>query len=465
MGAILLIQKATEVKVNIKPVMGILVHSDFWEGPCRGGIKEEMMPEAEMRSARVKFENYKQRFSQISGQANLLEPVFVPYDESFVVDEKIIAEIEKDLDKTDCLMVMNQRIPKIERFNKPVISWTHTVSAADTCAYLRSIGKEAWYPIDMKELNELIHLLWVRKAAQHTRVLVLTAGEAPTWGLLSNIRDTERLRSRYGIEIIKNPFTDIFKFMDTVTDEEAMPLTEKLYGHALENKVKPEFLINDVKYYLAAEKMLEKYSCNAFSTSCVELCRSRIPQERKFVPCITHTLFKDRGIPSACEEDLNALTAMIMLMYTAMRPAFMGNPLYESDEMFSLHHSVPCLKMNGFDTEDMSYSIYPFTGQGFGGKIQIDFAQSRSEEVTLARFNTFGDRMLLKTGNVLRSEYKEAYCSPYYYIQADDVRGYLHQMMNFGHHQALVFGNWRRQLYALSKIMGFEIVEGSGADL
>ena len=112
MGAILLIQKATEVKVNIKPVMGILVHSDFWEGPCRGGIKEEMMPEAEMRSARVKFENYKQQFSQISGQANLLEPVFVPYDESFVVDEKIIAEIEKDLNKTDCLMVMNQRIPK-----------------------------------------------------------------------------------------------------------------------------------------------------------------------------------------------------------------------------------------------------------------------------------------------------------------------------------------------------------------
>jgi hypothetical protein len=32
--------------------------------------------------------------------------------------------------------------------------------------------------------------------------------------------------------------------------------------------------------------MMEKYKCNAFSTACVELCRSRIPQNRKFVPCM-----------------------------------------------------------------------------------------------------------------------------------------------------------------------------------
>ena len=35
---------------------------------------------------------------------------------------------------------------------------------------------------------------------------------------------------------------------------------------------------------------------------------------------------KDEGIPSGCEEDLNALMAMLIMQYAANRPAFMGNP-------------------------------------------------------------------------------------------------------------------------------------------
>lgn len=455
-----MIKRAIDIKYNIKPLMGILVHSDFWEGPCRGGVREEMLPEAEMKAARQKFEACKQVLTQLIPEVNVLEPVFVPYDESFVVADSIVAEIEKDMPQTDCLMILNQRIPKIERFHKPLISFTHAVSAADTCAYLRSIGMEAWYAIDLQELNEQLHLLWVRKAVANTRVLILTAGEIPTWGLLSNIKDLEGLRSRYGVEIVKKPFTDIFRYMDEITDEEAEVLTEKLYQNAQENRVCKSFLASDVKYYLAAVRMMEFYGCNAFSTACVELCRSRIPQERKFVPCITHTLFKDAGIPSACEEDLNALMAMLVLSYTAARPAFMGNPLYESDEMISIHHSVPGLKMNGYDKPDMDYSIYPFTGQGFGGKIQIDFAQNETTDVTFGRFDPTGKKMLLTTGKVLKSKYTMAYCSPYYFIQVEDARRFLHTMMDFGHHQALIFGSWRETVRKLSGLMGFEVVEG-----
>lgn len=455
-----MIKKAMETKLNIKPVMGILVHSDFWEGPCRAGIKEEMMPDVEMENAQKRFEQWKQWLGQLSDEANVLEPVFVPYNESFVVDDEIVEKIEEDLYQTDCLMVMNQRIPKIERFNKPVISATHTVSAADTCAYLRSIGKEAYYGVDVKAINETIHLLWVRKAVSKTRALILTAGEIPTWGLLSNIKDLEGLRTNYGFEVVKKPFTDIFSYMDKVTDEDAKKLMETLYENAKENKVCREYLINDIKYYIAVKQMMSYYGCNAFSTACVELCKSRIPQERKFVPCITHTLLKDEGIPSACEEDLNALMAMTVMMYTAHRPAFMGNPLYETDEMISIHHCVPCLYMNGFGTDKLDYSIYAFTGQGFGGKIQIDFAQNESREVTIGRFDPFGKKLLLKTGKVLSSKYTETYCSPYYYIQVDDSQKYLQEMMNFGHHQALIFGNYTEMLKKAAAIMKFEIVEG-----
>ena len=116
--------------------------------------------------------------------------------------------------------------------------------------------------------------------------------------------------------------------------------------------------------------------------------------------------------------------------------------------------------MNGFDKPSLDYSIYSFTGQGFGGTIQIDFAQNAEDEVTLARFDPTGTRMLVKTGKVLRTEYRDYYCSPFYYLQMDDVRGYLHKMMDFGHHQALVFGNHIEKLRQLSQMMGFTLVEG-----
>ena len=97
-----MIKKAMVIRLKVKPLMGILVHSDFWEGPCRGGIREEMTPQAEMARAKKLFEQYQPLFQQLDPWVEVLEPVFVPYDESFVVEEKILQEIERDLPQTDC---------------------------------------------------------------------------------------------------------------------------------------------------------------------------------------------------------------------------------------------------------------------------------------------------------------------------------------------------------------------------
>jgi L-fucose isomerase-like protein len=206
--------------------------------------------------------------------------------------------------------------------------------------------------------------------------------------------------------------------------------------------------------------MMEFYQCNAFSTSCHELCTSEIPQNRKFTPCTCHSLLKDEGIPSGCEEDLNALMAMCIMQYAADRPAFMGNPNHETDELIRIHHAVPALCMNGYGTKPLSYKLWAFTGQGFGGKLQVDFAENHSNSVTLCRFNPAGDTMCMKIGEGIRSEYDDVYCSPYYFIKMDDARHFMHTLAGFGHHQVLIFGDYSKMLKDLSEIMHFNIVEG-----
>ncbi len=452
-------EKAMNQKLVVRPIVGCLTHSHFWEGPCRAGYAKDMTPEAEDAAATAAFEAAKAQLAQATPEIEMLSAVDARYDEKFVVPREVYAQIEEDMDRVDFFLCMNWRIPKLERYRKPVVIMQNGNEGIDFAAYCRSIGLEAYVCMDLADLNELAHLLWVRKVVAHTRALVLTHGSMPTFGLQSVIRDPELIRQRYGMEIVKLPFRDIFSYMDRVTDDEARPIAERIWGGALEQKVRKEWFINDIKYYLAAKRMMDDYDCNAFSTACHELCTSEIPQQRKFTPCTCHSLLKDEGYPSGCEEDLNALLAMTIMQAAAMRPAFMGNPNMETDDLLRIHHAVPALCMNGYGKKPLRYKLWAFTGQGFGGKLQVDFTENEEQYITLGRFNPMADTISVKRGEVLRSEFDEVYCSPYYYIKMDDARGFMHQLAGFGHHQVLIFGDYTRMLHQLGRVMGFKVME------
>ena len=453
-------EKAIQTKLIVRPIVGCLTHSHFWEGPCRAGYKKDMTPEAETAAADRAYAAAVEMLRGASDEIELLPAIDARYDEKFVVSRDIFEQIERDIDRVDFFLCMNWRIPKLERYRKPVVILQNGNEGIDFAAYCRSIGVEAYVAMDVRDLNEIAHCLWVRKAVANTRALVLTHGSMPPFGMQSLIRDPELIRQRYGMEIVKLPFRDIFKYMDEVTDDEARPIADRLLHGSMDTRVNKSWFINDIKYYLAARRMMDVYDCNAFSTACHELCTSEIPQNRKFTPCICHSIMKDEGIPSGCEEDLNALLAMTIMQYAANRPAFMGNPNHETDELLRIHHAVPALCMNGYGTRPLKYKLWAFTGQGFGGKLQVDFTENDSDSVTLGRFNPQADTMCVKVGKVLRSEYEEVYCSPYYYIEMNDVRRYMHNLAGFGHHQVLIFGDYMRMLKDIAAVMHFSILEG-----
>ena len=453
-------KKAMETKLVVRPVVGCLTHTHFWEGPCRAGRRENMTQEAESAAADQAFEAAVKMLEGAADEIEFLEPIDARYTENFVVGEDVFAKIEEDIEKVDFFLCMNWRIPKLERYNKTVVILQNGNEGIDFAAYCNSIGVEAFVAMDLKDLNEIAHNLWVRKAVASTRALVLTAGGLPTFGLQSLIRDPEIIRRRYGMEVIKLPFYDIIPYMDSITDEEARPIAAEIINGASDVLVNTDFFINDIKYYLAVKKMMDVYQCNAFSTACHELCTSEIPQNRKFTPCMCHSLLKGEGIPSGCEEDLNALLAMTIMQYAAFRPAFMGNPNMETEELMRIHHAVPALCMNGYGSRPLTYKLWAFTGQGFGGKLQVDFTENEQDEITLGRFNPQGDTMCVKVGKVIRSEYDEVYCSPYYYIQMDDARKFMHHLAGFGHHQVLIFGNYMEMLKNVAQVMHFNILEG-----
>lgn len=476
---------AMDVKVNLKPVFSSIVHTGWWEGPCRVGTVEEGAPEVERELAKKQFETWKKKLQDNidSTRCNILEPVYLEFNESFVVSDSEFAKLEKENDKTDIYLI-TYRVPGIEKLGKPVSMINLGPTSVDLVAYYTDIGLEAYMAHDFEEYNAVLTRLQVKKAVKNTSMLILSNTENVPVSVNSSISDLPGLFTRYGITNHRRPFKEVFDYIDkTPVDDEIKAQAKELIANAKKCNVTEEYLCNDLRMFHAVRKMLNDYQCNAFTIPCKELCACQLPQKYKVIPCMTHALNKDDRIPSACEEDINVLLAMIMMMYLTRKSIYMGNPvlvpagsktpeqlgmpkllekagLVFDHDVLEIHHAVPPRKMNGFDEKMQDYEIEHFTTQGWGSHYQIDMAEKKDQIVTFARFNRRGDKMIVARAKTLGCEFRPVYCSPAVYY---DVEGGVREFRNalayggYGHHLAVVYGDYVKDLQELGKVVGFEV--------
>lgn len=476
---------AMDVKVNVKPVFSNLVHTDWWEGPCRVGPREEGTPEYERRVGQVQFKLWEEelRANLDLSRCNLLEPAYLEFDESFVMRDTEFDKLTPDCHQVD-LYLITYRVPGIERLGKPISMINLGPTPIDLIAYYRDLGLEAYMAHDYEEYNRILTNLQVKKAVANTKILILSNCEQTPASVNTSCSDLVGLFKRYGIRNNRIDFRRIMKyFEDTPIDETIEKEAKDLLRDARKSEVKEEYVRNDLRLFHAVRRMMEDYDCNAFTIPCKELCASRLPQEYKFVPCMTHSLNKDDRIPSACEEDLAVWMAMMMMMYLTRQSVFMGNPVlvlkgsktleqlgmpklltqpgvtFDRD-VLEIHHAVPARRMRGYDKEPQDYELAPFTTQGWGTHYQVDMAETQGQVVTFGRFNRAGTKMMVAVGHTLGCEFRPVYCSPaVYYDVEGGAREFRQALANggYGHHQAIIYGDHVKELQELGKVIGFEV--------
>lgn len=475
---------AMDVTVNIKPVYANIVHSAVWEGPCRCGEAELLEPANERRSGRESFLLWQEELRRnLAPCARMLEPVYVEYDETFTVSQKQLERLEAEGNEID-LYLVRYRVPGIDRLGKPVSMIDTSCTAVDVVAFYHDRGLPAYLTHDFEEYNQLLAYLQVKKAIANTKILVLTAGEQVPFAVNSCCTDMRHLTERYGIRSIRLPLlsvTDYFEEGEDVSEE-----TDRIREKALSCKVPKNWMEQDVRYFHAVRRMMEHFDCNAFTTACKEFCATRVPAEYHVVPCLTHCLNKDDRIPSSCEEDINVLMAMMVFMYLAKKSVFMGNPalipagsqkcgelgiadmdperLYDED-LLEITHAVPGCKLDGFDAEELPFEIWNFTHEGWGSKVQVNMAQHEERTVTIGRFSRSGDRLIVTRGTVTGCRFNELGCSPSVFYTIKGGPCAFRQRLawgGYGHHLAVIYGDYIDQVWELGKIVGFEVERFEG---
>ena len=466
--------EAMNLRVRVKPVFFQLIHSGPYEGPCRVGTKELLSPEAERKRGRSAFKRFCDELeSRLTKEAEILKPEYIEWGDDWVIPEEALSRLDAEAHKVDLFLVSHlgglSQYPAItlaHRYRRPV-AMIGQVMNVDISAYLRARGMEGYAPLDLEELNHLISLLRVRKAVRSSRILIVTEGGLVPLGVVSSVWDPEIARRRLGVDYRCVPFEEVLREMDRLARSEegrrdADRIVDRLVKNAKEVSMRREYILRSVMFYLAAKSLMRRYGCNAFLIPCFEICATRIPEERKLTFCLTHTLLKDEGYPSACEGDLNVLLAMMILMYLSRKSAYMGNSYIvdKSENIMALHHDVPGIKMKGLSGPDLPYEIRSFTVGGWGATIRYDFSMDKGETVTMARFDPTVSRLLVVRGEIVGSAgVKEVGCSLRAYIKVRDVVDLFHKEADFGHHLAMVYGDYTRELRELADLMGFKVVE------
>jgi len=216
-------------------------------------------------------------------------------------------------------------------------------------------------------------------------------------------------------------------------------------------------LINGIKSYVVARKLLELEEADAITMDCL----GALGQTTVSLPCIAWSKMLDQGIPAACEADLGACVTHALVQLLFDRPGFQQDPVPETARqcLIGAHCSCPT-RLNGFDKRPEPFRIshhhgnrdaVPVTTWRLGQRVTI-------ADVLLAKeAGSANPQMVIGTGTVAENVAVPPHggCVVSVMLKLDTQPDLLSYP---GFHQLFFYGDFKRELLAYCKLFNLQPV-------
>lgn len=306
--------------------------------------------------------------------------------------------------------------------------------------------------IDLKDItkeriNCKIRAIRAKRGLQKTKALVI--GTLPSYSVTKSAWNPIYIMSRLGVTFHQLEMSRLWEEYRNVQREDIGGIIEedmKFIQEMLGPTMKQVDIVE--RLYLALKKLLKKKKANAITINC-----ATIP-DTDLVPCLPFGKLISEGIPAGCEADLNALSAMIVLMYISGKPAVMGNLWCNLDDnTITISH---CVVPSKLVKEGAPYILRDFHGSGKGvtgyGNLSL------GEHVTILAINPEISKFLIVKGITVSvedaKEKRGVQCRFSIDIEVENARRVADE--RFAHHHVLVYGDYVKEVQELANMLGLE---------
>ena len=275
-------------------------------------------------------------------------------------------------------------------------------------------------------------------------------------------RSPEEVKKRLGADVVavaEKTFDDLIHGADA----EAVRAEAERWTKGAKEVIEPnqEDIEKAARVSIALQNLMEQEQAHGLA---IGTCMGWLP---KGFPCLGFTRLRDRGIPAACEGDMDSLLTMLLFQYAFDRPGFQGNATFDipRNALWTAHCTAP-LKMDGPDGKPAPYLLRGHSEVGGSGcvpEVQYRLGQT----ITRTKFVNL-DTILASTGKIIEVPEKSVRACRTQIVT--EVRDAAKMAANWSSaletedamtllHRVVVYGDHMDSLRHLARLMGLKVVE------
>ncbi|MCD6361501.1 MAG: hypothetical protein J7M38_11650 [Armatimonadetes bacterium] len=411
--------------VRIKPVyIGIHHYADVYGSVCSPDVKgtppiDAPTPEEVRNSARTMVEGF--RDSVALGFVELEDPFVIQHQRDL---RGLASQLTHDV---DALLVGSAGTRPWEEFT------------------LSQYG----LPVIHGPVSEgFLRALRVKRYLAESKFLYI--GEIPSFSAPNGPYDFRLIEERFGVRVRHIETNEFYRHFDALDEGTVAAELDHWSEHFA--KVEPDraSMLDATRVYLALRDLCEREDANGVTINC-----GRFTEERPVVPCLAFDRLIDEGTMCACEGDITAMLASLMLHAVSEQPVLMGNfgyrkGMFEADtgEVTIEHDLIPA------SMASEAYTVRDYHTRGFG---VTAYADIRTEEpMTLLNLHPSLDRAVALEGEIKGSE-DGGHCRIIIHMTVDGDVTRLPEVLVGSQHMSMAFGRWQQPLADAAKLLDMEL--------
>lgn len=410
--------------VKIKPVyVGIHHYRDVYGSVCSSDVTgSPPFPAPSMEQLKKSTTEMVERFK------SRLEVDFVELDKPLTIKEhidmrRLLGELTYD---TDALLVGTYGAVPLE---------------------LRTLSQYG-LPIIRGASHNFLRALRVKKFLKQSKFLYI--GEIPSFSAPNGPYDFPMIEERLGVRVRHIESNEFYRWFDHFSEEEVKKELDN-WKKDFDELIEPDEqeLMNATRVYLALRYLCEREDANGLTVNC-----GRFTEERPVVPCLAFDRLIDEGIMCACEGDITAMLASLIIHAVSEQPMLMGNFGYRPGHFeakageITIEHDVIPLSM-----AKTGYRVRDYHGRKFG---VTGYAEIKNEPMTLLNVDKSLKKISVLEGDIKSSE-DGIHCRIIIHMNVNGDIKRVPEVIVGSQHVSMAFGHWLGALKEAGKLLGFEV--------